>query len=599
MRFPFPSRAMRLLRNGVLLACLLAQGAAAAELSLRLKGGNDDLKDALQGASLLSTAMRDKVTDPDEVLAAADADYARLLAVLYDAGYFSSVLSIRIDGREVASISPFDRLDRVDKIVIAAETGPRFTFRQAEIAPLAQATELPEGFAPGRPASTGMMQRAVTAAVEGWRDAGRPKARPAGQRIIADHRTRRVDAAFTLDPGRLAHIGELRVTGNRDVRAGRIIDIAGLDRGAPFSPERLRRSERRLRRSGAFSSVALTEAEEIDDEGNIDIIAQVSEAKPRRIGAGAEYSTDDGFALNAYWLHRNLRTGAERLRIEGGVKGIGGTAGGIDYNIATTFSRPATFSPDTDAELRLEIQHLDEPEFKLDNFDIETGVRHIFSDELEGRLAIGYRHSEVDDDFGSRSFEIVKLPGALTWDRRDDELDATEGFYAHATAMPFTDVTDPKPAVRLTFDGRAYRSVGKVVLAGRVQVGSVAGPGLLDVPPDLLFFSGGGGTVRGHDFQALAVERPGGRSTGGRSFLGLSVEARMPVTETIGMVAFTDAGYISDQSVPGVDGEWHAGAGLGLRYATPIGPIRVDLATPVRGGSSGQVQLYIGIGQAF
>ena len=596
-----PATRLRIAAIGTLLALSLAAlPAAAVDLSLRVPGVEKDLANALKDASLVASARRDGVTAPQELLAAADADYARLLAVLYDAGYYSAVISIRADGREVASISPFDAPRNLRDIVISVETGPRFAFGRARIAPLARRTELPEGFAPGKPASTGIMEEAVGAAVDAWRDTGRPKARPVDQRITADHRSARVDAEFALDPGRHARFGRLIVQGNNGVRAARIIDIAGLPAGAPFSPAELEEAARRLRRSGAFSSVALSEGETINPDGTIDITAQVSEAKPRRFGVGAEFGTEEGLSLSGFWLHRNLRTGAERLRFEATVDGIGGNTGGTDYDIAAIFSRPATFTPDTTAELKFEIEHLEEPDFTSTNFDIEGGVRHIFSDQLEGRIALGYRHAEVDDDFGSRAFELIKLPTQLTWDGRDDPLDATTGLFGDAEFRPFYNISDSSIATRLTLDGRAYRKLGeRLVLAGRVQFGSVTGVPLLAVPPDFLFFSGGGGTVRGQDFQDLAIDQGGGRRSGGRSFAALSLEARVAVTGPWGAVLFADAGYVGENSLPDGTGDWHAGAGFGIRYATPIGPIRVDLGTPVRGGTSGSVELYIGIGQAF
>ncbi|MCE8438666.1 BamA/TamA family outer membrane protein, partial [Rhodovulum sulfidophilum] len=114
----------------------------------------------------------------------------------------------------------------------------------------------------------------------------------------------------------------------------------------------------------------------------------------------------------------------------------------------------------------------------------------------------------------------------------------------------------------------------------------------------LLFFSGGGGTVRGQPYQSLAVDLPNGDRIGGRSFIGLSGEARVGVTRAIQMVAFYDAGFVGPDSWVS-DGDWQSGAGLGLRYDTGIGPIRFDVAAPVDGDTGDGVQFYIGIGQAF
>ena len=139
-----------------------------------------------------------------------------------------------------------------------------------------------------------------------------------------------------------------------------------------------------------------------------------------------------------------------------------------------------------------------------------------------------------------------------------------------------------------------------MTFALRGQLGSVYGPTLAESPADYLFYSGGGGTVRGQPYQSLGVDLASGATVGGRSFAGLSAEARWQVRDKIGVVAFADAGYIGAEEFYDGSGTWQSGAGLGLRYATGIGPIRVDLAVPVSGPETDEnFQVYIGIGQSF
>jgi translocation and assembly module TamA len=108
--------------------------------------------------------------------------------------------------------------------------------------------------------------------------------------------------------------------------------------------------------------------------------------------------------------------------------------------------------------------------------------------------------------------------------------------------------------------------------------------------------------VRGQPYQSLGVEvlQAGGEpvQTGGTAFLAGSLELRAKVTDKIGVVGFVDAGQVSALDFNG-SGGWHAGAGLGLRYDTGFGPIRLDVAAPVGGDTGSGVQIYVGIGQAF
>lgn len=578
-----------------------AQAAAAVEIGMELAARENELKDRLREASLLFSAKRDEVTDPEELIANAQADYRRLVGVLYGEGYYAPVVQIAIDGREAAGIPALEPPETIGTIRIVIDPGPRFRFGTTDIGPLAPATDLPEAFAPGKRARSGTIRDAARAGVEGWRAAGHPLARTAGQDVIADHRSETLDVALRLDPDRQARFGGLRLPDESAVRPERIRAIAGLPEGAVFSPEVLDQVAARLRRAGAFSSVALRELGPVTPEGLIPIEAELVDRKPRRIGAGAEVASTEGVSLTGFWLHRNLLGGAERLRFDAGIRELGGVAGGTDFDLGAEFLRPATFTPDTDLRLAAKIERSDEPDFESDSISTEIGVVHHFSETLTGRLGIGLRQSDTEDDFGDRNFTLLLLPSGLTWDGRDVPLNATRGFYTDISATPFIDRDELAPTLRLTFDGRAYHTVtGRFVLAGRVQLGSIAGASELDqVPPDFLFFSGGGGTVRGHDFQELGVEIGGNREVGGRAFAAGSVELRVALTDRIGLVPFIDVGYVGPEQFPYGDGDWHAGAGLGFRYDIGIAPLRLDIATPVRGGGSRPVAFYIGIGQAF
>jgi len=188
-------------------------------------------------------------------------------------------------------------------------------------------------------------------------------------------------------------------------------------------------------------------------------------------------------------------------------------------------------------------------------------------------------------------------------DRRDNAFDATEGYYLNLNVSPFLGLSDTGSGVRATVDGRVYRSFGeseRLTLAARGQVGTVVGASADEVPASYLFYSGGGGTVRGQNFQSLGVDLPGGDEAGGASFVGGQFEARVNVSNTIGLVGFYDVGFVGPDDEPFTGGEFHAGAGIGLRYKTGIGPIRFDIGTPASGGETGDaIEIYIGIGQAF
>ncbi|RKF14057.1 outer membrane protein assembly factor [Roseovarius spongiae] len=580
------------------------KGASALEVTLSVPREDDELTDRLVDASLLMELQEREEVNTQDVVASARADYQRLLTVLYKQAYYAPVVRIRLDGREAADLSPVAPIGDVRRAVIRVEPGPAFRFGRAAIAPVAGGTELPEEFAPGHVAGVDVLKDAASAGVDGWRAIGHAKADVAGQEITARHKAHRLDAAIRLAPGPRLRFGQLRVEGNEDVRASRIRAIAGLPSGETYSPKELDRATERLRRTGAFNVATLREAEEIGPNDTLDITAQISEAPKRRFSFGAEVSSTEGIGLSTMWMHRNLFGGAERLRLEGEVTGIDGDAGGMNYRAKARFERPATFQPDMDLYLETEIEDKDEDIYNARSYTLGAGIKHWASEHRTFEYGVGYRYAETTNAFGSNTYSMLTTPLKAIYDYRDNKLDAKSGYYAEASLLPFVSLRGTENGVRTNLDLRAYKSVGAedgITFAARAQLGSVIGPSLAETPADFLFYSGGGGTVRGQPYQSLAVDLGGGNFVGGRSFLGLSGEIRVDATEKISVVGFYDAGYIGAEDFPdGSSGDWHSGAGLGLRYKTGIGPVRLDVGVPVTGpGSNSGFEVYIGIGQAF
>lgn len=597
-------RAIRVAGFGAFLVLVAATPLFALDNFLfRTPGADKDLGAALKGASLLQVEIGENDnTDPQELLAAAQADYARLVGTLYENGYYSGVVTIRIDGREAASIAPLNPPPSIRRIDITVQPGPRFAFGRARIGPIVRGTEVPPEFATGKPAETSAIRDAAIAAVDGWRNAGHAKAKPGGQDITADHRRRVLDAEVAIAPGPRVAFGDFPVRGNTRVSTERIRDIAGYPkRGEVYDPVELARAATRLRRTGTFRSVSLEEAETLNPDGTMDIETVLIEEKRRRLGYGAEFSSVEGATLSAYWLHRNLLGGAERLRFDGKISGIGDFTGGIDYRFAARLTRPGTFTPTTDLYIEAEIERLDEPDYLSDTAMAGFGFTKTVTDTLSAEAGLRFRFSRVEDAMGTTDFTHLSLPLRVTWDTRKDELDPQQGYYLDATLEPFLGLNGTESGARFTADARTYRQFGdNFTLALRGQFGSVAGASLLGVPPDFRFYSGGGGTVRGHSYQSLGVDLGGGVRSGGASFAALSLEARARVSEKFGVVGFFDVGYVGPESFPDGSGNTHAGAGLGLRYYTGIGPIRLDVATPVSGAGVGSnIQVYVGIGHSF
>jgi translocation and assembly module TamA len=187
------------------------------------------------------------------------------------------------------------------------------------------------------------------------------------------------------------------------------------------------------------------------------------------------------------------------------------------------------------------------------------------------------------------------------YDNRDNKLNPTKGFRLFGYAEPGYDIINGTTFVKMKGEASAYKSLdsaGKFVLAGRVVMGSIVGAELEDIPADRRFYAGGGGSVRGYAYQGIGP-RVDGQPVGGLSLLEGSAELRFMVSDSFGIVPFVDAGTVSEKQFPEFS-DVKVGAGVGIRYLTPFGPLRVDAAVPLnKGPDDPDFGIYAGIGQAF
>ena len=578
-----------------------------------------DVDDLIKGASRLVADEEKAASGSGGLLAKARGDYRRLLMALYGEGRYGGTISIKVDGQEVADLPADTQLPDTSNIVINVDPGPQFLFARASITELAPPVEerrnklqTPEeaGFKSGELAKAGVILKAERLAVEAWRRQGYAKAKIANENVVADHAGNVVDADITVEPGQLAHYGPLTVQGTARMDPEFVAYMADLKPGERYDPADLERTRRRLARMDVFRSTTIQEAQEINRDGSLPLDLIVQERKPRRFGVGANYSTLDGAGVEAFWMHRNLFGKAERLRFDAKVSGIGGSQDSsfdpknFTYQLGTTFTKPGVFTPDTDF-----VSSLTGKREVLDNYtetsvNGQAGFTHIFDEYMSGRLFANVSHARFDDDYyGKRDFFTVGMLGGILLDKRDNQTNATSGYYADGVIEPFYEIKNGSFSTKFTAEGRGYYGFGadnRVVLAGRLKVGSIVGADMKDLPPDKVFFAGGGGSVRGYAYRSIGVKKPGDVVIGGRSLVEMSGEVRTKVTDSIGVVGFVDGGYVGEETYPDFAENLRLGAGAGLRYDTSLGPIRFDVAVPLnRSKGDSSFAFYVGIGQAF
>ena len=582
----------------------------SAELTTTATG---PLESAIRNASSLLGKQDEPASGAAGLLARARADYKRILGSLYDQGYYGGSISILVGGREAANLPPDITLPKPVDVRLKVDPGPLFHFGRVAIAnrapdgaPVDDEVELPEaiGFAAGEVARSTLITRAEALAVAAWKQLGYPEAKVADRQVVADHATKRVDVAIRIEPGRRASLGEIAVRGTDRMDPDFVAQQTGLMPGDEYDPDDIERAEKRLARLDVFRAMRVEAAGAIDSEGILPLNVIVEEQSQRRFGVGASYSSVDGIGLEAFHLWRNLFGRAERLRLNAKLAGINWPidTAEFDYAFGGTFTKPGFLNPDNDLVAAVSAERTVLPAYTETSALARVGMTQYLTDDITVDGGAYYERSRFEDDFGVRDFSLVGLNSGVIWDARDDAQNATEGFYLAATAEPFYEMQYANFGFRATAEARAYLSLmadKRFVLAGRVKAGFLAGPDIGEIPPDRLFFAGGGGSVRGYAYRGIGVTNPDGTVTGGRYLLEGSVEARVKVTEEIGVVGFVDGGYVAADTFPGLD-QLRLGAGVGLRYYTSLGPLRADIAIPLnRRAGDPSYALYVGIGQAF
>jgi translocation and assembly module TamA len=583
------------------------------KLDFSTSGATGDLDAAIRNGSDLWAGKDSPASGTAGLLAKATGDYRRITAALYTQGYYGGTVNISIGGREASTVAPDANLPDPVPVRVVVQPGPLFHFRRLQIANRAPPASTPgdqvpsladQGFATGQIARSSSVLKAEQIELDAWRQQGYAKAKVAGQDVVADHASNTVDVTIRMDPGRKAAVGPVAVSGTQNMDPAFVARQTGLVPGKEYDPDDVAQADKRLMRLEVFRSERIAEADFIGSNGLLPFNVTVQELPLHRFGVGATFSTVDGLGTEGYWLQRNLFGQAESLRIDANVSGIALPidAAKFNYALGATFKKPGILTPDTDLLANIAAAREVVPTYTETSASAKLGLNHTLTDQLSFEGDLEAQRSYFEDSFGARNFALAGVFGSVTHDSRDKPTDAAHGFYANATLEPFYEFYFGNPQLRATAEARAYFGFGdhdKFVLAGRLKAGALLGPSLDEIPPDKLFFAGGGGSVRGYGFKSIGVDGPGGTVTGGRYLLEASAEGRMRINDSFGAVAFVDGGYVAADTFPGL-ADLRVGAGVGLRYYTGLGPLRLDFAVPLnkRAGDP-DYALYLGLGQAF
>jgi translocation and assembly module TamA len=378
-------------------------------------------------------------------------------------------------------------------------------------------------------------------------------------------------------------------------------------RGTRYDARRVEETRQALLESGLFSSVAITAAANPAGPDEVGMTIAASERLHRTIGIGAGYNTSQGAGVNAFWENRNLFGHAEYLKLQAAV-------GQQTDDFIATFRRPDFLATDQNFLTTAEFTNNMPVAYNSRQGLFSPGIERRFGRFLTLGLAVEAIRANVEglafaDTLTAaqrtQNYSLLGIPAYLKFDGTDNLLNPTRGWRALISLTPARTLSTTQDLSFVTslVSGSTYWSVAaddRAVLAAQAAVASLAGAPLAELPADQRVYAGGGGSIRPYGYQMAGPLDNADVPIGGKSSLAVNLEARIKVTSTIGVVPFFDAGSYYETSVPQLGRGLLYGAGIGFRYYTGFGPLRLDLATPLRRRSGdAPIQAYISLGQAF
>ncbi len=540
------------------------------------------------------------------------ADGELMQRILASEGYYDAVVDTRIDrGEREEGQEGQPRPRRPITTVIDVKPGTQYKLAEIILKadPTVPLTLIADNFplSVGEPIVAQRVQGAEAAIALKLPEEGYPFAEVGQRDILLDSATG--DGVYTLPVkiGQRSRFGGIETTGELAFDAEHVNVLARFKRGDLYDSRKVDDLRQALVATGLFATVAAepqpTGESAGDDTEYVTMLVTQQAGPPRTLAASAGYGTGEGIRLEGSWTHRNL------LPPEGALifRGVLGTQ---EQGIGATLRRSNAGRRDRTFEIVTEATRSDYNAFNAITGRVAARVSFDSTPIWQKKFTYAYgveliATSEDDYDFvraeRNRDFyTIFGLTGQVGMDRTDSLLDPTKGFRVTALIQPEGSLAgrfSPYARARLDLSGY-YPVADNIVLAGRVRAGSILGAARERLAPSRRFYAGGGGSVRGFGYQELGPKDPDLDPIGGRSVAEAAFEGRYRFGN-FGVVGFVDAGQVYRGSTPTFS-NLRFGAGIGARYYTNFGPIRLDVATPIgRKPGEALVSVYVSIGQAF
>ncbi|WP_185803491.1 BamA/TamA family outer membrane protein [Pontivivens nitratireducens] len=569
--------------------------AESVDYTVTLTGApTQDVVDLAEETLQLYRRQEDGAASPAFLRRRADNDIDTLKSLLQSEGYYTP---------EVTRVVTGGTDDEVLNVELIIMPGTAYELREHAFDLNGSVTQptLPPPAELGSPigerAQAILILEAEDAAIATLRGKGYAYARYVDREAVADPADGSLSVRSRIDAGQPHTFGSVSYVGLSAVEEEYLDTYITWQPGQIYDALTLAEFQQDLVRTELFNTVTAEPPEESPGTAALPITVTVDERKPRTGTVGLRYDTDVGVTLNASLEHRNLLGRNENGLFEVEL-GTENSSAGLSFRIPQ-FGRDGQV-----LTLAAKYANIDEDAYSGDIFTIGAGVERELSEEWRAGASTILEVSDVVEDGIDTEISVLGFPLFVAYDNTGDPLDPREGIRGRLTLSPFGGEVDGDSVSFVRIDGRIanYLPLNEeqtFVLASRLRIGSIIAEDVFDVPITRRLFAGGGGSVRGYASRSLGPEDSDGDARGGLSAVEIGTELRFPVRGDLGGVVFAEAGQVSDNVSPEFD-DLRAAMGLGVRYYSPIGPVRADFAFPLDPDADEDgFQFYLAIGQAF
>jgi translocation and assembly module TamA len=525
-------------------------------------------------------------------------DAELLTTILKNSGYYDAVVEPEVAREEDGKLS----------VSLRADSGVLYRFEGVTVTGLEdtgpKATELREAFGidPRDAVDVDAVIAGRAALIDRLKREGAPFASIGEPQIIVDHETQTATLSLDIKSVTEQKVGAFKVIGNRPpFDAKHVARIARFKSGEVYDQAKVDDLKRALIATGLTSSVTVS-AVPSETPNIADIAVSLEPAPVRTIAGEFGYGTGEGIRVAGSWTNRNL------IRPEGAVT-LRGLLGTREQALGVVLRQGNFGTRDQVLNARIGATRSNFDAFKASTFEIAAGVERqsniLWQKKWTWSAGVELVTSDERDIVGAgtarrRTFFVGAVPLSLYYDGSNDLLDPTRGFKLGLRSSPELSLQNGAFGyVRSQLDSSFYAPAGgRITIAGRARIGTITGAKSSAIAPSRRFYAGGGGSVRGYGFQQIGPRDIANDPDGGRSLAEFALEARVRFGP-FGVVPFIDAGNIYARALPDFSGLRY-GAGLGLRYHSNFGPIRIDVGTPInRQKGDGRITVFVSLGQAF